>query len=115
MSPSIAAPSLAIVLMEAVSPAEDLYHFAFLSGLSLIRVAAIAYLIGWVVRFNLLAYVVAFWAGELIPLGWAYMQSSVAFYQANGAAMLILGIAPLALPLIASLKARRGPSLQAGA
>ena len=103
---------IVMVLITAVAPAEDLYHFSFLMGLILVRLAAMAYVIVRVVRFNLMAYMVLLWAGGLIGSGWGLVETADLFYQINGAVMLVLGLAPLALPLIAHLKAARSqPSL----
>ena len=57
-------------------------------------------------RFNLLAYMIALWAPSLIEPGLSLLKVENTFYQANGAAILLLGLAPLALPLIAYLKGR---------
>ena len=103
----LAGVGVVVLLLSAVGPAEDLYHFAGLTGLTLISWAALIFLVGWVVRFNLLAYMVALWIGPLIGPGLALLESPEPFYQANGAAMLLFGLAPLVLTLAATLKARR--------
>ena len=94
------------VMMGAVGPARDPYHFAVLAGLSLISWGSLIFLVGWVVRFNLLAYMVALWAPSLIEPGLALMKTAVPAYQTNGIVILLLGLTPLALPLIAHLKGR---------
>ncbi len=94
------------VMVGAVGPAKDLYHFAILAGLNLISWGSLIFLVGWVVRFNLLAYMIALWAPSLIEPGLSLLKVENTFYQANGAAILLLGLAPLALPLIAYLKGR---------
>ena len=110
----LAGVGVVVLLLGAVGPAEDLYHFAGLTGLTLLSWAALIFLVGWVVRFNLLAYMVALWIGPLIGPGLALLESPKPFYQANGAAMLLFGLAPLVLTLAATLKARRAPSPAAG-
>ncbi len=100
---------LTAVLMGTVGPARDLYHFAVLVGLNLISWGTLILLVGWVVRFNLLAYMIAFWASALIGPGLSLLETAVPFYQANGAAMLLLGLVPLALPLIVHLRGGQDP------
>ncbi|MFH1566582.1 MAG: hypothetical protein ABIL09_01185, partial [Gemmatimonadota bacterium] len=48
-----------------------------------------------VVRYNLAAYLVFLWCGKLFPAGWMLLQTAAPFYQANGAVLLVLGLAPL--------------------
>ena len=90
-----------VLVILAVVPADDLYHFGFLAGLGLIGLAVMLFLIVRLVRFNLLVYAIFLWAEHLIGEGWTLTQTADLFYQLNGVALLAFGLAPLVMPLFA--------------
>ena len=96
----------AVQVVRSVGSADDLYHFGVRGGFNLVLLAVTIFLIVWLVRFNLLAYVIYFWADDLIGSGWGLMQTADAFYQINGVVLMAFGLAPLMLPVIAYARRR---------
>lgn len=94
---------------DAIAPARSFYHFAVLAGLELFALGVLVFLVAWLIRFNLMAYLVAVWSATLIlGPGVGYIQRTMdSVYQWNGAAMIVLGLAPLLYLLAAGLRERR--------
>ena len=105
----VAGFALAILSTDAIEPARSLYHFSVLAGLALAKLGVLVFLIAWLIRFNLMAYLVAVWSGMLIlGPGVAFIQRTTdSVYQWNGIAMVALGLAPLLYLLAAYLRERR--------
>ena len=108
--PWLIVAGLAALLLstQAIFPAKDYSHFAVLAGVTLVDLGSLVFLVAWLVRFNLMAYIVALWSSLLIlgpGLPFIY-RTTVTEYHVNGVVILLLGLAPLALPLIAHLKGR---------
>ena len=83
-----------ITLGSAVGPAEDLKHFAALAVTSLFTAFVVLVLVVKVLRFHILSYLFALWIGVLVSGGWKLASTEVLFYQANGWAMIALGLLP---------------------
>lgn len=94
---------------EAIAPARSFYHFAVLAGLELFDLGILVFLVAWLIRFNLMAYLLAVWSANLVlGPGIGFIQRTTdSFYQWNGIAMLVLGLAPLLSLLAAFLRERR--------
>lgn len=105
----VAGFALAILSTDAIEHAESFYHFSVLAGVALAQLGVLVFLIVWLVRFNLMAYLVAVWSATLIPgPGIAFIQRTTdTVYQWNGIAMVVLGLAPLLFLLAAYLRERR--------
>ena len=95
---------LAIVLVvvpSTVGPADDLPHFAGLSLIALVQIGVKILFVVFIIRFNLLAYLVLLWFGILLEGGWSLVETKHPFFQINGIVMLVVGLLPLCLPLLA--------------
>lgn len=105
----VAGFAIAILSSDAIEPAESFYHFSVLAGLALVKLGVLVFLIAWLVRFNLMAYLVAVWSATLIPgPGIGFIQRTTdTVYQWNGIAMVVLGLAPLLFLMAACLRERR--------
>ena len=91
-----------------IGPAESPGHFAWLFGLQLLSVAAILGLAVCVARFNLLVYFALFWFNMTVSDGRVLLETGHLFLQANGIAIIAIGLVPLALPLLARRRAASG-------
>jgi len=98
--------ALAIV-MGAGESAESTNHFLALAGLDLVTTLGTVLLVGWVVRYHVLAYVMAIWSMEVLGRSTALLGTGMPWYQANGAALLIFGLVPLAIVGAAYLRQRK--------
>lgn len=105
----VAGIAVALLSADAIAPARSFYHFAVLAGLELFALGVLVFLVAWLIRFNLMAYLVAVWSATLIlGPGIAFIQRTTdSFYQWNGIAMLVLGLAPMLFLLAAFLRERR--------
>ena len=105
----VAGFAVALLSSDAIAPARSFYHFAVLAGLELFVLGVVVFLVVWLVRFNLMAYIVALWSSQLIlGPGIAMIQRTTeSVYQWNGIAMFALGLAPLLFLLAAGLRERR--------
>ena len=85
----VAGFAVAILSSEAIEPARSLYHFSVLAGLALAKLGVLVFLIAWLVRFNLMGYLVAVWSATLIlGPGIAFIQRTTdTVHQWNGIAM----------------------------
>ena len=94
---------------DAIAPARSFYHFAVLAGLELFDLGILVFLVAWLVRFNIMAYLVAIWSSNLIlGSGIAFLQRTTdSVYQWNGVVMVLLGLAPLLFLMAAYLRERR--------
>ncbi|MDE2999444.1 MAG: CPBP family intramembrane metalloprotease [Gemmatimonadota bacterium] len=110
--PWLIVAGIAVVLLssDTIAPARSFYHFAVLAGLELFALGVLVFLVAWLIRFNLMAYLVAVWSAALIlSPGFAYIQRTTdSIYQWNGIAMVVLGLAPLLYLMAAGLRQRRG-------
>ena len=105
----VAGFAVALLSSDAIAPARSFYHFAVLAGLELFALGVVVFLVVWLIRFNLMAYIVALWSNQLIlDPGIAFIQRTTdSVYQWNGVAMVVLGLAPLLYLLAACLRERR--------
>ena len=105
----VAGFGVAMLASDAVAPARSLHHFAVLAGLELLALGVLVFLVAWLIRFNLMAYLLAVWSAKLIlGPGIAFIQQTTdSTYQWNGVAMVALGLAPLLFLLTAYLRERR--------
>jgi membrane protease YdiL (CAAX protease family) len=108
----ILALGLAATVLPAATKGESLEHFALLLGTSLVGFLPILYLIVRVIRFNLMAYMIGSWAGRVVfGPGLAFFQeTTIASVKIDAAILLLIGLTPLILPLIAWLRGRRSAS-----
>lgn len=105
----VAGFAVAILSTDAIEPATSLYHFSVLAGLALAKLGVLVFLVAWLVRFNIMAYLVAIWSSNLIlGSGIAFLQRTTdSVYQWNGVVMVLLGLAPLLFLMAAYLRERR--------
>ncbi|MDE2886929.1 MAG: type II CAAX endopeptidase family protein [Gemmatimonadota bacterium] len=105
----VAGIAVALLSEDAIAPARSFYHFAVLAGLELFSLGVLVFLVAWLIRFNLMAYIVAIWSGTLIlGPGIAFIQRTTdTVFQLNGIVILALGLAPLLYLLAACLRERR--------
>lgn len=85
-----------LLLSDAIPEARTFGHFAGVGALDLLSAGATLWFVFRVVRFRLLAYFFAAWAGVFLSAGIRLLGASdLAFYEVNGAAMILIGLAPV--------------------
>lgn len=85
-----------LLLSGAVSEAKTFGHFAGVGALDLLSAGATLWFVFRVVRFRLLTYFFAAWIGAFVSTGVRLIEASdLAFYEVNGAAMILIGLLPL--------------------
>ena len=97
---------VAIVVKDAVEDAESLTHFSVLLCLGLLSWGTLVFAVTHLVRFNLLVYLIMLWFSGMAFPGLTLIRSDILSYQVNGAAALLLGLAPVWLAGVAYLKER---------
>lgn len=105
----VAGIAVALLSSDAIAPARSFHHFVALAGLELFALGVLVFLVAWLIRFNLMAYLIAVWSAVLIPgPGIAFIQRTTdSIYQWNGIAMVLLGLAPLLYLVAAFFRERR--------
>ena len=95
------------VLPAALGPAQDMSHFVLLAALGLLSTGLPIILIVKVIRFNLMVYFIAAWSSGMVlgPGIGLLKRTSIEFYEINGFLIIVLGLIPLLLPLLAKLRA----------
>ena len=83
-----------------VSPARDFYHAGILLARLLLFVPIWVYLIWRYIRFNLLFYAVMVWT-SMIFTGIRYLEYDAGVFRINGLLVVLFGLAPLYLALLA--------------
>jgi hypothetical protein len=92
----LAAAGAFLLLTGAVPEARTFGHFAGVGALDLLSAGATLWFVFRVVRFRLLTYFFAAWIGVFLQTGVRLFEvSDLAFYKANGAAMVLIGLAPV--------------------
>ncbi len=99
---------LVLLFRSVVSPARDFYHAGFLLAGFLPMMLILGYLIWKHIRFNLLFYVVMTWS-SLVPLGIRYFAYEAGYFRINGVLMVLFGLTPLFLALLAWHRERTPP------
>ena len=96
---------LVLIFQSVVSPAKDFYHAGILLAKSIPYWILMAFLILKYIRFNLLFYAVTAWC-SIIFVGIRYLKYDPSICQANGILMVLFGLVPLILAILAWYKAR---------
>ncbi len=96
---------LVLIFQSVVVPAKDVYHAGMLLAMSIPMWLIMAFLILKYIRFNLLFYAVMAWY-SIIFLGIRYLKYDPAICQTNGILMILFGVIPLILAIIAHFKER---------
>ncbi|MDE2830391.1 MAG: hypothetical protein OXN20_09765, partial [Gemmatimonadota bacterium] len=96
---------LVLIFQSVVSPAKDFYHAGILIAKSIPYWVIMAFLILKYIRFNLLFYAVMAWC-SIIFVGIRYLKYDPGIYQVNGILMILFGLVPLILAVLAGYKAR---------
>ncbi len=96
---------LVLIFQSVVSPAKDFYHAGILLAKSIPYWILMAFLILKYIRFNLLFYAVMAWC-SIIFVGIRYLKYDPGLYQVNGILMILFGLVPLILAVLAWYKAR---------
>lgn len=96
---------LVLIFQSVVSPAKDFYHAGILIAKSIPYWVIMAFLILKYIRFNLLFYAVMAWC-SIIFVGIRYLKYDPGIYQVNGILMILFGLVPLILAVLAWYKAR---------
>ena len=96
---------LVLIFQSVVSPAKDFYHAGILLAKSIPYWVIMAFLILKYIRFNLLFYAVMAWC-SIIFVGIRYLKYDPSIYQVNGILMVLFGLVPLILAVLAWYKAR---------
>ena len=94
-----------LIFQSVVSPAKDFYHAGILLAKSIPYWLIMAFLILKYIRFNLLFYAVILWC-SIIFVGIRYLKYDPSIYQVNGMLMILFGLVPLMLAILAWYKAR---------
>ncbi|MYF16184.1 MAG: hypothetical protein F4215_01890 [Gemmatimonadetes bacterium] len=96
---------LVLIFQSVISPAKDFYHAGILLAKSIPYWVIMAFLILKYIRFNLLFYAVMAWC-SIIFVGIRYLKYDPGIYQINGTLMILFGLVPLILAVLAWYKAR---------
>ena len=96
---------LVLIFQSVVSPAKDFYHAGILLAKSIPYWLLMAFLILKYIRFNLLFYAVTAWC-SIIFVGIRYLKYDPSICQTNGILMVLFGLVPLILAILAWYKAR---------
>ncbi len=96
---------LVLLFQYVASPAKDFYHAGILLAKSIPYWVIMAFLILKYIRFNLLFYAVMTWC-SIIFVGIRYLKYDPSIYQVNGILMVLFGLVPLILAVLAWYKAR---------
>lgn len=99
---------LVLIFQSVVSPARDGYHAGILLVIQLPFWLIMAFLILKYIRFNLLFYAAMGWY-SIAFVGIRYAKYDPTAFQINGALMILFGLAPLILALLAWHKERNAP------
>ena len=99
--------ALVLLSRSVASPARDFYHAGFLLAGFLPMVLILGYLVWKHIRFNLLYYAVMGWS-SLVPLGIRYFGFDAGNFKINGVLMVLFGLTPLFLALLAWQRERAG-------
>ena len=104
--------ALSVTVIQAAVSGESLGHFVLLLGVNLVVFLPTLYLVLRVIRFNLMAYMIGSWAGRVVfGPGLGFAQSTAdSVSHVDGVILLLIGLSPLLLPLIAWLRDRRSNS-----
>ena len=103
---------LLLIFQYVVSPAKDFYHAGILLAKSIPAWVIMAFLILKYIRFNLLFYAVLLWC-SIIFVGIRYLKYDPGIYQVNGILMVLFGLVPLILAVLAWYKASGEKALSA--
>ena len=96
---------LVLIFLFVVSPAQDFYHAGILMVTHLPIWLIAVFLILKYIRFNLLFYAVMGWC-SIVFVGIRYLEYDPAVCQTNGVLMILFGLIPLLLALLAWHKER---------
>ena len=96
---------LVLIFHFVVSPAQDFYHAGILLVTRIPIWLITAFLILKYIRFNLLFYAVMGWC-SIVFVGIRYLECDPTAFQTNGVLMILFGLAPLILALLAWHKER---------
>jgi len=91
---------LAVILMRAIGPADDFYHFSVLLALAVLHVSVSGFMILRVIRYNLVVYMCLIWL-RIIYESEGFLKADISFYQLNGVLMLVFGLLPLVMAFLA--------------
>ena len=98
--PVILGVLIVLLFQSVIGPAKDLYHAGVLLAWYLPRVLIWGFLIWKYLRFNLLCYVVMVWSNMILS-GIRYLEFEAAYFEINGLLMVLFGLGPLFLALLA--------------
>ena len=94
-------------IISQMKMAQDWTNGLVIVGITIVQcLAGVAFVVK-VVRFNLLAYFIAYQFVPMVYTGLRMMDSSVVWYDANGAAVILLGLLPLLVGIYWVVRSRQ--------
>jgi len=94
-------------IISQMKMAQDWTNGLVIVGITIVQcLAGVAFVVR-VVRFNLLAYFIAYQFVPMVYTGLRMMDSSVVWYDANGAAVILLGLLPLLVGIYWVVRSRQ--------
>jgi membrane protease YdiL (CAAX protease family) len=102
-------------VLNQIRLAQDWTHGFVIVAITIVQWLVVAIFLVKVVRFNLLAYFVAMVFIPLVFSGVSLLESSMAWYDANGIVVILLGLLPLWAGIYFAVRGREGGGQLTGA